>query len=47
MWWVVVLAFAADNMSSFSIAAPPNYFAAALTMLVFSCNSMRVKHTDS
>ncbi|VVO95783.1 hypothetical protein PS850_02602 [Pseudomonas fluorescens] len=36
MWWVVAFSFLIDNISSFSIAAPPNYFAVAITLLAIS-----------
>lgn len=36
LWWIVAISFLMDNLSSFSLASPPYFFAAAICMMLFS-----------
>lgn len=46
MWWVVALSFLIDNISTFSIAAPPNYFVTAIALLALSFKSVTLVKLD-
>lgn len=36
LWWVIAVAFLIDNLSSFSMLAPPNFFVTAIVLTYFS-----------
>ncbi|MNP05529.1 hypothetical protein D3C76_974840 [compost metagenome] len=43
VWWIIAISFAMDNLSSFSLASPPYFFAAAICMMLFS-NMKKISH---